>query len=417
MPRLRASVWIVLAVACLVAVPTFAQSGKEAERKLQTIKKELKSVASERREIESKRGSATRELRQADEQVAASSRQLRKNERELVASQTELDAVQTRRDALHENLDTRRDELARLLRAAYAQGDATALKLLLAQDRVADANRLLTYHRYLQRDRTARIATLTSELAEVDALEKQIVVQRTELDVTRQRQRNQLAQLEKDRSSRKTLLAELDQRFQDKRSREKALGRDAAGLEQVLKKLRAAAVRAESARRAAVAKAEKKAREAREAANRDGQPAAVPPAATVPTAVAAVAGPQVGGAGWPLTGNLIAGYGANLPDGSASRGLLIGASAGTSIRAVADGTVVYAEWMSGFGLILIIDHGNGYMSLYAHNDAVLHDAGDTVSRGDPVATVGTSGGHGRPALYFELRRNGDPVNPSTWLKR
>ena len=87
------------------------------------------------------------------------------------------------------------------------------------------------------------------------------------------------------------------------------------------------------------------------------------------------------------------------------------------MRAVADGSVVYAEWMSGFGLILIVDHGNGYMSLYAHNDSVLRDAGDTVRRGDPVATVGTSGGHGRAALYFELRRNGDPVNPDVWLRR
>src|SRR5690606_23469080 len=138
-------------------------------------------------------------------------------------------------------------------------------------------------------------------------------------------------------------------RFQDKSSREKALGRDAAGLEQVLKKLRAAAARAEAARRAAVAKAEREAREARQVANRTGQPAPARPAPTAPAAVAG--GPQVGGAGWPLTGNLIAGYGANLPDGRTSQGLLIGASAGTAIRAVADGTVVYAEWMSGFGLI------------------------------------------------------------------
>ena len=112
---------------------------------------------------------------------------------------------------------------------------------------------------------------------------------------------------------------------------------------------------------------------------------------------------------------MLAGYGAKLPDGRASEGLLIAAAAGTTVKAAADGTVVYAEWMSGFGLILIVDHGNGYMSLYAHNDALLRDAGDRVRRGDPVSTVGSSGGHGRPALYFELRRNGEPVNPGSWL--
>ena len=87
------------------------------------------------------------------------------------------------------------------------------------------------------------------------------------------------------------------------------------------------------------------------------------------------------------------------------------------LAAVADGTVVYAAWMTGYGNILIIDHGNGYMSLYAHNDGLLRDAGDTVKRGDTVASVGTSGGQDSPALYFELRRNGSPVNPASWLTR
>ena len=96
---------------------------------------------------------------------------------------------------------------------------------------------------------------------------------------------------------------------------------------------------------------------------------------------------------------------------------MIAANAGAPVKAVADGTVVYAEWMTGYGLLLIVDHGNGYMSLYAHNDALLKDVGTGVKRGDAVATVGSSGGHGRPALYFELRRNGQPVNPNTWLRR
>ena len=84
---------------------------------------------------------------------------------------------------------------------------------------------------------------------------------------------------------------------------------------------------------------------------------------------------------------------------------------------MADGTVVFAEWMTGYGLILIVDHGNGYMSLYAHNDSLLKGPGDRVRRGDAVSTVGTSGGQGRAALYFELRRDGKPVDPNTWLQK
>ncbi|CCP09457.1 Lipoprotein nlpD Flags: Precursor [Stenotrophomonas maltophilia SKK35] len=97
--------------------------------------------------------------------------------------------------------------------------------------------------------------------------------------------------------------------------------------------------------------------------------------------------------------------------------MLIGAPAGSTVTAVADGTVVFSDWMTGYGMILIVDHGNGYMSLYAHNDTLLKDAGARVSRGDAVAKVGNSGGQGVTALYFELRRGGQPVNPDSWLQR
>jgi septal ring factor EnvC (AmiA/AmiB activator) len=126
---------------------------------------------------------------------------------------------------------------------------------------------------------------------------------------------------------------------------------------------------------------------------------------------------KVGGLGWPLSGNLLARFGGRMPDGRTSSGVLIGAPAGSTVTAVADGSVVFSEWMTGYGLILIVDHGNGYMSLYAHNESLLRDAGDRVKRGDALAKVGTSGGQGTPALYFELRRNGQPVDPSSWLQR
>ena len=106
-----------------------------------------------------------------------------------------------------------------------------------------------------------------------------------------------------------------------------------------------------------------------------------------------------------------------MPDGRTSNGLWIGAGLGSPVRAVADGTVVFAEWMTGYGLILIVDHGNGTLSLYAHNESLLKNPGDTVARGDVVARVGNSGGLPQPGLYFELRRNGQPVNPAGWLGR
>lgn len=386
-------------LAALVAAPVAAQTSREAERKLETIKRELQSVAAERRKLEDQRGDASRQLRQADEQVGQSSRTLRETEQRLTRDQATLAELQQRRSAMQSTLAGRRDELNQLLRAAYTQGRAAPLKVMLAQDRVADSQRLLTYHRYLQRDRAQRITTLTGELRELDSLEREIVERRAQLDGVRAQERSQLGQLERDRKQRAALVAQIDQRYQDRSAREKALGRDAKGLEQLLRRLRVAAARAEAQRKAAAARTGTR------------------PAARKPTVVASAPALQVGGLGWPLSGALIAGYGAAMPDGRNSDGLLIGAGAGTSVKAVAEGTVVYAEWMTGYGLLLIVDHGNGYMSLYAHNDALLKDAGDRVRQGDAVATVGSSGGHGRPALYFELRRNGTPVNPSTWLRR
>src|SRR5690606_18691471 len=194
---------------------------------------------------------------------------------------------------------------------------------------------------------------------------------------------------------------------------------DAKSLERLLARLREAARKAEAERKAAAAR-----RAAAAAAARDGdKPGAgssvrgspVPEAPKV--TVARTSAVQVGGLSWPLSGSLLAGYGARMPDGRRSDGVLVAAAAGTPVTAVAEGTVVFAEWMTGYGLILIVDHGNGYMSLYAHNDSLLKNPGDRVRRGDAVSTVGTSGGQGRAALYFELRREGKPVDPGTWLQK
>jgi len=401
---------VLLAASLMLAAPAFAQNSREAERKLEKIQRELKSVSAERRKIEGQRGSASRQLRDADEKVGQSNRRLRDIEARMAKEQASLAALQEQRTQLQGRMGAQRQELAQLLRAAYLQGQDAPLKLLLAQDRVADGNRMLAYYGYLQRDRMRRIAELDTQLRELNDVEQAIVQRRSELDRTHEQQRSQLGQLQSARKQRATLVAQLNERYEDKSTRERELGRDAAGLEQLLKKLRAAAAKAEAQRRAAAERA------AREAAR-----AATPGKGTPPTrkspVVASAPAPQVGGLGWPVSGALLAGFGATMPDGRDSDGLLIAAAAGTPVKAVADGTVVYAEWMTGYGLLLIVDHGNGYMSLYAHNDALLKDVGDAVRRGDPVATVGTSGGHGRAALYFELRRNGAPVNPGTWLRR
>lgn len=392
------------------AVAAQAQSQKAAEQQLRKARVELQQIARERRKLEGERGDAAQRLRKADERLGNSSRALAGTEKELQARNEELAELQRERTRMQGDLEQRRQRLGILLRSAYATGNQAPLKLLLAQDRIADGQRDLAYYRYAQREQVRQIGELSAAMEALAANETRIEAAAGELQALQARQKAELATIQRDRGSRAKLVAELDERFKDRGSREKALGQDVKSLERLLANLRAAAARADAERRAAAA-----------AARRERDGSAKTPAATpgkVPPKVASAAPvPKVGGLGWPASGDLLARYGGPLPDGRTSSGVLIGAAAGSPVNAVADGTVVFSEWMTGYGLILIVDHGNGYMSLYAHNETLLRDAGDRVRRGDALARVGSSGGHGRPALYFELRHNGQPVDPATWLQR
>ncbi|MCF3501924.1 peptidoglycan DD-metalloendopeptidase family protein [Stenotrophomonas maltophilia] len=406
-----------LALALALPLPGAAQTTRETERKLQKLRNELKGVAQERRQIEGQRGQASQQLREADEKVARTGRALAQTEAALREQGRALAEAEQRRSTLQANLAQQHRELAGLLRAAYQLGNHAPLKLLLSQDTVADANRALAYHRYLQRERAQRITTLTADLKELEALQAQIAERKQKLQGAQQDQKQQAAALEADRRDRAKTVASLDERFKDQREKEQALGQDAKALETLLANLRAAAARAEAERRAAARRAAAEKAAAERAARQAAAQGRPPPPTKVPPAVASAPAPKVGGLGWPLSGNLLARYGGKLPDGRTSSGVLIGAPAGSTVTAVADGTVVFSDWMTGYGMILIVDHGNGYMSLYAHNDTLLKDAGARVSRGDAVAKVGNSGGQGVTALYFELRRGGQPVNPDSWLQR
>ncbi|MBW8851060.1 MAG: peptidoglycan DD-metalloendopeptidase family protein [Xanthomonadales bacterium] len=420
---------LLAAVAAAPALPADPASkaatpanSRDAQRRLGEIRRELEAVAADRRRLEGQRGEASRSLRAADERVAASSRALHDTERRLTQASTDLETLAARRQVLIGQQDEHRRRLAALLRAAYARDDAAPLKLMLAQDRIADAQRQLAYDRYLQRQRLAQTTALAAELVELDRVERAIVDRRAALDAARSERRTQLAALARERVAQAQTLAGLETRYRDRQQREAALGSDAQALQDVIARLRAAAAKAEAERVAAARAAAAKARAdaARAAVGRgdagraDSRRGA---AAKPPRQVANAAPIRVGGLGWPLSGTLLAGYGGRMPDGRASSGLLIAAAAGTPVRAVADGTVVFSEWMTGYGLILIVDHGNGTLSLYAHNESLLKNAGDTVKRGDAVARVGDSGGLAQTALYFELRRNGKPVDPGTWLRR
>src|SRR5690606_6232073 len=228
--RLRAAdgvAAVLLVLACAFGAP--AQDSRETERKLDRAQRELQAISAERRKLEGQRGSASRELRALDEKLAAASRALHDTEARIARQQKELAELQARRKTLDASLATQKAQLAALLRSAYTIGDDAPLKLLLSQDSVAEANRLLALHRYLQADRARRVDSLTRELRELAEVEQRIAERQRELDATRARQRTQLAALQDERKAHARAVAQLEAKYQDKRSRRPRRGRGPRG--------------------------------------------------------------------------------------------------------------------------------------------------------------------------------------------
>lgn len=361
--------------------PERAQKEAAAQQRLDALRRQIKTIAKEQRELESERGDAAKALRAADGRVNEAVRALRRTEAGIATQELELQQLEENKRTLEAGLSDQREALAALVRSAYALGRHEQLKLLLAQDRMSDLARVLAYHRYFQADRQQRITGLLAELRELAAVAQQIVDQRQILEAARLQQQTELDTLEAQRGERAAVLATVESQFKDRAARLAALGRDEKAVLKLLEQLRDA-----------VADIPRQVDDNRPFASRRGQ------------------------LGRPLAGTALAAFGGRLPDGRSSDGLLIAGTAGAEVRAVAPGRVAYSDWLKGYGLLTIVDHGDGWMSLYAFNDALLKDVGDWVRSGEPLATVGSSGGQGRPALYFELRRNGQPQDPKPWLR-
>jgi septal ring factor EnvC (AmiA/AmiB activator) len=380
-----AALLIALALAAPAALaqgaPERAQQEAAAQKRLDTLRAQIKAIAKEQREFETERGDAAKSLREADGKVNEAVRALRRTEAGIATQELELQQLEEKKATLEAGLSEQREALAALVRSAYALGRHEQLKLLLAQDRMSDLARVLAYHRYFQADRQERITGLLAELRELAAVAQQIVDQRQILEAARLQQQTELDALEAQRGERAGVLATVESLFKDRAARLAALGRDEKAVLKLLEQLRDA-----------VADIPRQVDDNRPFATRRGQ------------------------LGRPLAGTALAAFGGRLPDGRTSDGLLIAGTAGAEVRAVAPGRVAFADWLKGYGLLLIVDHGDGWMSLYAFNDALLKDVGDWVRGGEPLATVGSSGGQGRPALYFELRRNGQPQDPKPWLR-
>lgn len=387
---------VLAAVFCLLlSAHAFAQNKSpalknpaDAEKKIEALRKEIKTLSKAQRDVEEKRNQEARQLRSIDQKVAVSSRSLDTIEGAIDGHEKKLGQLETEEQRLERSLRGQKEQLALLLRSAYRLGENSELKHLLSQDKLSEAARWLAYHRYFEQERQKEITDLSAQLEQLAAASLAVERERQALAQQKARQQKAADELAKQRQARSAAVSTLDAKYKTQQAKIKALGKDEKALRGLLNKLRQAAVKSKAP---AVV----------------GRPGSSKPAPkTTPKNLT----------GWPLTGSLLAGYGNAMPDGRKSEGLLIAAPAGTSVYAVAAGRVIYSDWLKGYGMLMVIDHGRGYMSLYANNDALIKAVGEPVAAGERISTVGSSGAQGRTALYFEMRLNGQPQNPNGWLR-
>jgi septal ring factor EnvC (AmiA/AmiB activator) len=379
--RAIAALLLVVAANAVAAVaPQNAEREAETQARLEVLRAEIAELSKARAELSARRDEGVAALRAIDTQVSASARRLRELEAGIEAQNRLLAEREAERVQLQRTLGRSRATLANLLRSVYLIGRGESLKALLARDRISDSSRALAYYRYLQRDRLDRVQELLAELQVLLDVEKAIAATKATLAAERQKEHAQSAQLAADRVQREAVLAEFDAKLKEGETRLVALGRDEQDLLRLLEELRDIF------------------------ADIPKQLEGNQPFASLK-----------GRLRRPHAGSVNVAFGQSIATGRLSEGWLLGADAGDDVRAVAAGRVAFADWLKGFGLLLILDHGDGYMSLYAQNESLLKDVGDWVAAGDVVSTVGASGGAAQPGLYIELRHQGRPLDPKPWF--
>ena len=390
-----------LALALVMPPAQARQDGKsrteqaEAKQKLADLRGKMEALAKQQADTAARRDSVNAELAKQANALAGAARAVRQTDAELAAKQQQLDQLQQQRATLQQKLDSQRAAIADLLRATYALGHGSDLRLLLGDEDVARISRALVYSKYFQQDRVQRVQQLMADLAKLQELEQAITAEQQALQATRTQREQQARTLAQQRTAQQKLAVAADAQYKDQAQRLAALKQNAQSLNNLVDKLQQ--VIDEAAREAAARAAADRA-----AATRRHPGHKPPPPIEVGSANANIRGNLP----WPASG-VVNSYGS---------GVLIKAAGGSEIHAVARGRVIYAGFLRGYGMLTIVNHGNGWMSMYGNNETLLHGVGDQVEAGETIGTASAPTGV-NTGVYFELRKGGQPVDPRSWLRQ
>lgn len=411
---------LIMLLAALLSWPAIGNESRANKVRLQQLQREIGALSSELEQRRSERSAAQQQLAMVERDLSDKSGRLRKVRRELAATGARLRALESKHQGEAQQLDRQRQALRSSLQSAWKAGRNQELKLLLNQETSAEFGRMLTYYRYLAEARSERIAAYKEQLASYTAVKKELLAGQQQLSSQLAIAERLVIELEADRESREVAIAEIDRELRRQGGQLGALESEESEITGLLAKLQRA-IRRVPPRRFIEPGGNPHA----EPGRKPGAPAdsgvalnansgtVVQPASYLPP----YQGPAKafralrGQLPWPSDGSL------RKPRFSRLKGILIAADRGAPVRAVAHGEVVFADWLQHFGMLVIVDHGKGYLSLYGHNEALLVNVGQLVESGDLLARVGDTGGRQQAALYFELRHNRANLSPQRWLAR
>lgn len=387
-----------------IGQPSWADSKSD----LESLRERLQKLQQEYQRTRESSAEAADALKQSERAISETGRKLHQLEREQREVQADLRSATTEAEQAGAEIKERQARLGEMIRQAYMRGGGDALKLMLNGDNPSQAARDLHYLSYLSRAQMQLIDEMKAGLTRLAVLKQSAVEKDRALAEIRQAQIKERGNLLKEKQARQKVLNKLAGEIRKQRKEIATLKRDEQRLSDLVARLAKLAAKPKPpVRRPATGS---------KGATGD-KPLAVNTAVPEPGREGTPFSRLKGLLRLPVAGELMNKFGTPREGGGVSwRGLFIRAAEGAEVRAVAEGTVAFSDWLRGFGNLVIVDHGEGYMSLYSNNESLYKQAGDRVKMGESIASVGNSGGQESPGVYFELRHQSRPINPTAWIK-
>lgn len=369
----------------MVAAGAAAQpdlSKEQAEQDLEELRDRIEAVQARLEDDRGERSDLEERVEALDRDIAGRAADIRETEGKQAEIRGEVEQLESRRQRLREQMAAQQEHVAELAYSTYVMGRQSQLKLFLNQQEPAVINRMLGYHDYIVAARARTIERINGWAEEIAALSAERGARQEELEELEAGYRSEQEVLRARRAEREQALAALNERITSAEDELARLQENESRLQEVIREIEAY-LEDRGTRRLA------------EGAFRD----------------------MKGKLPLPVSAPIAAEFGETRSTGVKWDGIMFHPDGGADVRAIFEGRVVFSDWLRGFGLLLIIDHGDGFMSLYSHNESLFKQVGDWVDSEEVISTVGTSGGLDRPGLYFEIRNNGEPQNPLSWCQR